>query len=196
MRSHLHVVRVFIRSIGSVALGSRRLCMACLAANSVDWVVERSETGPEVIRIVKRLAGVVILLALMATTCGDAERDTFACFDIGGEQICDETSSSSQINFLIDTDQPDNFVLRFHPEDAELYSLREANPLSSHPISGIVTAEIERLEPGPISVCLRNNAYLENISEQDRALVFKAGECTELRLGRTAVEPAWGRPPM
>ena len=147
------------------------------------------------IRSMKRLAGVVLLLALMATTCGDSDRDTFACFDIGGEQICDETSSSSQINFLIDTDQPDNFVLRFHPEDAELYSLREANPLSSHPIPGIVTADIERLEPGPSTVCLRNNVYVESVSEQDRALVFKSG-CTELRLGRTAFELTWGAPPM
>ena len=189
-------MRVFIRSIGSVALGSRRLCMACLAANSVDWVVERSETGPEVIRIVKRLAGVVILLALMATTCGDAERDTFECFDIGGEQICDNPSSSSRIDFLIDTDEPENFVLRFHPEDAELYSLREVNPLMSLRTPGVVTVEIERLEPwGPTTVCLRNNVYVENVSEQDRALVFKAGECTELQTFN-AVELTWGAAPM
>ena len=153
------------------------------------------ETGVKVIRIVKRLAGVVILLALMATTCGDAERDTFECFDIGGEQICDNPPVSSRIDFLIDTDEPENFVLRFHPEDAELYSLREVNPLMPLRTPGVITVNVERLEPGPSTVCLRNNVYVENVREQDRALVFKAGECTELsRI--SAIELTWGAPPM
>ena len=147
------------------------------------------------IRSMKRLAAVVILLSLMATTCGDSDRDTFECFDIGGEQICDNPPVSSRIDFLIDTDEPENFVLRFHPEDAELYSLREVNPLMPLRTPRVITVNIERLEPGPTTVCLRNNVYLEDVREQDRALVFKGGQCTSLGL-RGPVELTWGSPSM
>ena len=137
----------------------------------------------------RRLAGAVLLLALMATTCGPSRLDRAI-------EEARQASLSSRINFAIDTDEPENFVLRFHPEDAELYSLREVNPLMSVRTPGALTVEIERLEPwGPTTVCLRNNVYVENVSEQDRALVFKAGECTELQI-LDPVGLTWGAAPM
>ena len=65
------------------------------------------------------------------------------------------------------------------------------NPLMSLRTPGVVTVEIERLEQGPTTVCLRNNVYVEDVSEQDRALVFKAGECTELQI-HDPVGLTWG----
>lgn len=124
---------------------------------------------------------VFVVLGLTAGACDDPG-PADQCFEIDGEQVCSQPGETAIITFGILAEDADNYVVRIHEEDAQLYHLEQEIQVIPEEKSGGSKALVERLEPGPSQVCLRHNMYLENTLERERTILFPAGECTIMRL--------------